>query len=116
MLQRRLKDKFKHYESISISLFKAVVFLNDFAAGMINLGQFVHPNFPVDHDNLKIFVDSLFTYGSGYLDNSNFYTVINHRQQRVRSLVEITEIIVVLKGCRDEIKSVSGNYEEDSIK
>jgi hypothetical protein len=58
----------KQYENMQLILQKAVVFLDDMQAGIITFGQIINPNVPYNPDNLSLFIDNLFTYGSSYLN------------------------------------------------
>ena len=76
----------------------------------------MHPNTPRNYMDLQIFVDNLFTYGSSYLDNSQNWSPLNHRSQRLNSIKNIACIIQVLKGCKEEVKGTLCKFEEDSLK
>ena len=48
VIQINLKESGKQYDSASSSLHKVVVILNDLHAGILNLGQICHPNYPAN--------------------------------------------------------------------
>jgi len=49
LMTKKIKENYRHYESMSQSLYRAVVFLSDINAGVINLMTATHPNTPCDH-------------------------------------------------------------------
>jgi len=63
-----IKDNFKQYDSFSILLEKAMVFMNDLSGGIIKLGWIMNSNNPTNVEKLALFIDCLFTYGSDYID------------------------------------------------
>lgn len=111
-----MRDNFKQYESMQLILQKAVVFLDDLQAGILNLGKIVSPNVPRNYENLSLFIDNLFTYGSSYIDQQYLYSTLKHRSQRMNSLKQIAEIIKIVQNCKDEVKGIQCCKEEDSMK
>ena len=93
MINELIGNNFKQYESMQLVLQKAVVFLDDLQAGILTLGQIVSPNTPQNSENLSLFIDNLFTYGSSYLEQQPLYDTIQHRSQRMNSCKQINEII-----------------------
>jgi hypothetical protein len=63
-----ITDNFKQYESFSILLEKAIVFINDLSGGVIKLGWIMNSNNPINMEKFVLFIDCLFTYGSDYID------------------------------------------------
>lgn len=115
-MKQQLKDNFRQYENFSIVLLNVVVFLSDLEAGILQFGDIVSPNTPRNPQDLQIFIDNLFTYGSSYMDNSQNWSPLDHRTQRLNSIKNIARIIKVLKTCKEEVKNTLCKFEEDSLK
>jgi hypothetical protein len=91
-----ITDNFKQYESVSVLLEKAIVFINDLSGGVMKLGWIMNSNNPSNVEKLELFIDCLFTYGSDYVDKHYGAEVLKHRDQRLKSIRNILEIIKTL--------------------
>jgi len=63
IIRSKLKENFKQYESLSISLEKVLSFIQDLQGGIIQLAWIINPNTIYEPENLIVFVDNLFCYG-----------------------------------------------------
>jgi len=68
LITKSMVDHVKQYETIYQLLHKTIVFINDFHGGLIKLGWVCCPNNIYKPGNLTLFIDNLFTYGSGYCE------------------------------------------------
>lgn len=112
-----IKDNFKQYDSFSILLEKAMVFMNDLSGGIIKLGWIMNSNNPTNVEKLALFIDCLFTYGSDYIDQPyHANEALKHRDQRLKSIRNILEIIKTLHLCKEEVKNMSFKRPNDSLR
>ena len=112
-----MKDNFKQYESLSVSLEKAMAFISDIHGGLLSLSWLINPNNKYDPSRLALFVDNLFCYGSEYNNlGAKVFSVFKHREQRLRSIRSVALIIKVLQQSKEEIKGLNCKSEEDGLK
>ena len=85
------------------------MFINEFHGGLIKLGWVCCPNNVYKPQNLSLFVDNLFTYGSGYcelVEKPSIYEPFRHKNQRLHGIKELSLILLTLKTAKDEIKGL----------
>jgi hypothetical protein len=111
-----ITDNFKQYESVSVLLEKAIVFINDLSGGVMKLGWIMNSNNPSNVEKFALFIDCLFTYGSDYVDKHYGAEVLKHRDQRLKSIRNILEIIKTLHLCKEEVKNMSCKRPNDSLR
>ena len=117
MIQESAKTNIKRFEAVHDCVQKAIVFMNDLHGGLLKFGWICQPNNLYNIDNLTLFVDNLFTYGTGYIDFEDTKTVLVHRKQRIKAIREINMIIKILHKNKEEIKSQYQHQkgEDDSL-
>lgn len=117
LIERGLKDHFKQYESLSNSLFRVIVLLNELHGGIIKLGHICHPNRLGRPEYLSLFLDGLFTYGSRYITIRDPYTMYSHQKQRLKGIRDIVIIQKQLEKSKDDIKNlnITGHEEEVNL-
>jgi len=99
IIKSQMKENFKQYESLSVTLEKAMAFISDLHGGLLSLSWLINPNNKFDHSRLALFVDNLFCYGSEYTNlatKAASFSVFNHREQRLRSIRSVAQIVKVL--------------------
>ena len=75
LLEHSTRDNYKQYGDIMFQVNKALVFIDDLDAGILRLGDIVHPNARDSVVDLCTFIDNLFTYGSGCLTRTACFRV-----------------------------------------
>lgn len=113
LIERGLKDHFKQYESLSNSLLRAIVLLNELHGGIIKLGHICHPNRVGKPEHLSLFLDSLFTYGSRYITIRDPYTIYSHQKQRLKGIKDVAIVQKQLEKCKDDIKNLNISGDEE---
>ena len=117
IIHAAMKDNFKPYEAFSSVLEKAMVFINDLHGGVMRLGWIINANNLYKPEHLMLFVDNLFTYGSDYIDQPKFVTTtLKHRDQRLKSIKAVAEIIKTLHAGKEEIKNTQCKRPNDSLR
>jgi hypothetical protein len=71
-----------------------------------------NPNSIYNEENLALFIDSLITYGGGYINRIQVYRVFRHRERRLHALSEICFAIKMTDNSVKEIEMLWSNQEE----
>ena len=80
MIQESAKTNIKRFEAVQDCVQKVVVFMNDLHGGLLKFGWICQPNNVYNIENLTLFFDCLFTYGTGYIDIEDTKVKFVHRK------------------------------------
>lgn len=67
MIGKGIRENYKQYSDLDQAISKALPAIHDLQAGIIRLSTIAHPNTRGTPTDLAMFVDNIFTYGSGVL-------------------------------------------------
>lgn len=115
LIERGLKDNFKQYESMSNSLLRVVVLINELHGGIMKLGNICHANSSSKPDHLTLFLDNMFTYGSRYITIRDPETIYSHQKQRLKGLKDIVVLMKQMEKCKDDIKNLNIASPDEEI-